>query len=290
MAERSVGASIARGVGRGTRWTGRKIRGEVVRRVGGAARARVIVIFGLVLALNGAAIATVGAIAPELRNAFHGTVIGPGKIGLLTSVSLLVGAIATIPVGLLVDRTKRIPLLAVSIVLWSIATLLGGVRGQLLEPASVAPDPRAPWSRPLAPRSRRSPATTSPPRSAARSTGTSSPVRSCGSAFGFIISGSIASAISWRATFVVLALPGFFLARELYRTVPEPLRGGQSHLEPGVEDLVEAAARARARQQHVTGSRRTGKRPSVTTWHSRLRSALARSRIRTSCCIPIRAS
>ena len=28
------------------------------------------------------------------------------------------------------------------------------------------------------------------------------------------------------------AIPGFFLARELYRTVPEPLRGGQSRLEP----------------------------------------------------------
>ena len=45
---------------------------------------------------------------------------------------------------------------------------------------------------------------------------------------------------------MLLAIPGFFLARELYRTVPEPLRGGQSHLEPGVTDLVEAAAQARA--------------------------------------------
>ncbi len=68
-----------------------------------------------------------------------------------------------------------------------------------------------------------------------------------GNAFGFIICGSVASAISWRAAFVLLAIPGFFLARELYRTVPEPLRGGQSHLEPGVSDLVEAAARARAK-------------------------------------------
>src|SRR6202042_530407 len=70
-----------------------------------------------------------------------------------------------------------------------------------------------------------------------------------GNAVGFIVCGTVASAISWRAAFVLLAIPGFFLARELYRTVPEPLRGGQSHLEPGVEDLVEAAARARARPQ-----------------------------------------
>ena len=38
-----------------------------------------------------------------------------------------------------------------------------------------------------------------------------------------------------------------FLARELYRTVPEPLRGGQSRLEPGVVDLhLAAAGRSRA--------------------------------------------
>ncbi len=67
MAERSVGASIARGLLRGSQWTGRQVRGEVVRRVGGAARARVIVLFGLVLALNGADMATIGAIAPQLR-------------------------------------------------------------------------------------------------------------------------------------------------------------------------------------------------------------------------------
>src|SRR5205085_4608464 len=63
-----------------------------------------------------------------------------------------------------------------------------------------------------------------------------------GSAFGFIISSSVASLIDWRATFVVLAIPGFFLARELWRTVPEPLRGGQSRLAPGVLDLSAAVA------------------------------------------------
>jgi len=68
-----------------------------------------------------------------------------------------------------------------------------------------------------------------------------------GTAIGFIVSGSVASLIDWRAAFVVLAIPGFFLARELWRTVPEPLRGGQSHLEPGVLDLEQAMAAASAR-------------------------------------------
>ncbi len=58
-----------------------------------------------------------------------------------------------------------------------------------------------------------------------------------GSAVGFIVVGTVASAICWRAAFVLLAIPGFFLARELWRTVPEPLRGGQSRLEPGARAL-----------------------------------------------------
>jgi hypothetical protein len=53
----------------------------------------------------------------------------------------------------------------------------------------------------------------------------------------------------------VLAIPGFFLARELWRTVPEPLRGGQSHLEPGVVDLGVAVATASARAQGPYGAR-----------------------------------
>ncbi len=87
-------------------------------------------LFGAVLALNGADTATVGAVAPQLEHALH---IGNTKIGLLSSVALLVGAVFTIPVGLLVDRIKRIPMLSVSIVLWSVASLLSAFAGELLE-------------------------------------------------------------------------------------------------------------------------------------------------------------
>ena len=121
--------SVARGglaAARGTRWTGRLLRGEFVKRVGGPARARVIALFGAVLALNGADTATVGAIAPQLEHALH---IGNTKIGLLSSAALLVGAVFTIPVGLLVDRIKRIPMLSLSIVLWSVASLLSAFAG-----------------------------------------------------------------------------------------------------------------------------------------------------------------
>ena len=45
----------------------------------------------------------------------------------------------------------------------------------------------------------------------------------------------------------MLAIPGFYLARELWRTVPEPLRGGHSHLEAGAADLEVEATKAQAR-------------------------------------------
>jgi MFS family permease len=224
---------IVRFLRRMARWVARAVRGEVVRRVGGPARARVIVLFAAVLALNGADAATIGAIAPQLEASLH---INNADVGLLSSVSLVVGALFTIPVGLLVDRTRRMPLLALTIVLWSFASLLsafaGGFTGLLLTrmalgavAASAGPaiasltgdyfgagERGRIWSYILV-------------------------GEAAGTAFGFIISGFMASLIDWRAAFVVLSIPGFFLARELHRTVPEPLRGGQSHLEVGALDL-----------------------------------------------------
>jgi MFS family permease len=234
---------IERTVRRLVRWMARAIRGGVVKHTGGPARARVVTLFAIVLALNGADASTVGAIAPQLEPALH---ISNTEVGLLSSVALLVGAVFTIPIGLMVDRTKRMPLLAISVILWSFASLfsafagsfssllltrllLGAVAGTAgpaiasLSGDYFAPDERGKiWSYILV-------------------------GEAAGTAFGFIVSGDVASAISWRAAFIMLALPGFWLAWELWRTVPEPLRGGQSHLEVGVEDLDLAVAQAAAR-------------------------------------------
>ena len=217
-------------------------RGQYVQATGGPARARVILLFGAVLALNGADNATVGAVAPQLEHALH---IGNTKVGLLSSVSLLVGAVFVLPVGMFVDRFKRIPILSISIVLWSMATLLSAFSAN--------------YSHLLLTRLALGAVTASAGPAIASLTGDYFPARErgriyayilggeiAGTAVGFIISGSVASLISWRASFLLLSIPGFFLARELWRTVPEPLRGGQSRLEPGVVDLGEAVAASRS--------------------------------------------
>ena len=55
-----------------------------------------------------------------------------------------------------------------------------------------------------------------------------------GAAVGFAVTGGIAT-LSWRAAFVILALPAFVLAWLVFQ-LREPTRGGQSHLQAeGVE-------------------------------------------------------
>ncbi len=221
-------------------WIGARFRGRVVRAVGGPARARVIALFGAVLALSSAQIATVGAVAPQLEQALH---IGNTKIGLLNSVALLVGAVAVLPVGLLVDRIQRIPMLALSMLLWSGTTILGAVASSysmlLLTRVGLG-----------AVAATAGPAIASltgdyfPAHERARVYGYILSGEIAGTAAGFIVSGTLASVFSWRVAFFVLALPGFFLARTLWRTVPEPQRGGQSRLEPGTLDLASASAGA----------------------------------------------
>lgn len=214
---------------RALRWVALMLRGQMVQMVGGPARARVIVLFGCVLALNSADTAMIGAVAPQLEHAMK---IDNTEIGLLSSAGLLIGAIFVLPFGMLVDRVHRIPILAGSIVLWSVASLAAAFAGSYstllltrLALGAVA-------------------ATAGP--AIASLTGDYFPARERGQVYSYILAGETAGAaigfliclpltslISWRAAFVALAIPGFFLARSLWRTVPEPRRGGQSRLHPG---------------------------------------------------------
>ncbi len=225
-------------------WMGRTARGRVVDLVGGPARARVIALFGGVLALSSAQISTIGAVAPQLEQALR---IGNTRIGLLNSVALVIGALAVVPVGLLVDRFRRIPMLAASMVLWSATTIAGAFASS--------------YSTLLLTRVGLGAVTATAGPAIASLTGDYFPAveRSrvygyilsgeiAGTAAGFVVSGTVASLFSWRVAFFLLGLPGLLLARSLWRTVPEPRRGGQSRLAPGTVDLDAAAAGRHARR------------------------------------------
>jgi MFS family permease len=230
--------AVGSGLVSATRWVWRRTQAQMVEVVGGPARARVIFLFGAVLALASADAATIGAVAAQLEPDLH---IGNTEVGLLNSVTLLAGAAAVLPVGFLVDRVKRVPMLSISIGLWSAAMLWSGFAGSYghLLIARVALG---------AVTATAGPAIASltgdyfPARERGRVYGYILGGEVAGTAVGFIISGSIAAALSWRWAFFAIAIPGFFLARALLRTLPEPKRGGGSRLERGTLHLFETGA------------------------------------------------
>ena len=79
---------------------------------------RVMLLLLLVLVVDYADRTLIGALGPTLQRVFH---IGNTELGLLAAAFSLVGAIATIPLGMLVDRLKRTWLLALSLVVWAAA-------------------------------------------------------------------------------------------------------------------------------------------------------------------------
>ena len=81
-----------------------------------------IVLVGVV-ALAKADAATIGVVAPALRADLHVT---DAQLGLLAALSSVTGALCALPAGGLVDRRHRPALIAVAVVLWSLALGLAG--------------------------------------------------------------------------------------------------------------------------------------------------------------------
>ncbi len=218
-------------------------------KVGGQARLQVIALLACVLGLQSADNATVGAVAAPLSADLG---IGNTQIGLLVTLTTGIGALSTLPVGVLVDRAHRVHLLTSAIVVWSIAmaasafaTSYGALLLTRLALGAVI-------------------ATAAPVVASLVGDFFSAGERGriygyvlsgelLGAGLGLVVSGSVAGFASWRASFLVLAVPGMVLAFAVYRLLPEPVRGGHSLAVEGVDDggdegrgLVEDAARGQA--------------------------------------------
>ena len=220
----AVDRDPAEAIGAAIRWVGRSGVRALTGALGGAERTRVIVLLAGVLALSSADAATVGAAAMPLRHALG---ISNTDIGLLVTVTSLVAALASLPFGVLADRVPRARTLGAAIVLWggamiwsaTVATfdqllitrlVLGGVTaaaGPMV--ASLVGD-------------------YFPSEERGRIYGYILAGELVGAGFGFAVTGDIAT-LSWRAAFVLLALPAFVLAWLVFR-LPEPVRGGREPL------------------------------------------------------------
>lgn len=202
------------------RRAGTAARGHLVTAVGGPARTRIVVLLACVLALASADTATVGASAVELRRSLG---INNTDIGLLVSVTSLVAAVFSLPFGVLADRARRTWILGFALVTWGTGMLWSATAasfGDLLL-ARVFLGAVTAAAGPVV----------------ASLTGDWFPASERGRIYGYILAGELLGAgagfaftgdiasLSWRAAFVILALPAFVLAWLIIR-LPEPARGG----------------------------------------------------------------
>ena len=180
---------------------------------------RTLVLLAGTLALASGNAATIGAVAPEVRQAFG---VSNTAIGVLASASTAAAAIATVPLGILVDRSGRTRLLALSAVLMGVVSALSslapsfaflfvtrlalGALSGLAGPgvASLLGDSFHESGR-------------------GRSYAAVLAGELIGAGVGFGVAGELAS-VNWRASFAALAPPAFVLAFYL-RRLPEPPRG-----------------------------------------------------------------
>jgi MFS family permease len=211
------------------------VRDRLVDAVGGSLHARVVLLLALVLGLSGADTATVGASATELR---RGLGITNTDIGLLVATPALIGALASLPFGILADRVDRTRTLGLAIVLWGGAMIWSAAAADfthlLLSRLALGAVTAAagPIVASLVGDYFRA-------EERGRIYGFVLTGELVGSGFGFAVTGDVATA-SWRAAFVVLALPAFVLAWLVMR-LPEPERGRGSQAPVGSPDAAAAA-------------------------------------------------
>jgi MFS family permease len=185
-----------------------------------------VLVLGSVLALSSADAATVGAAAVQLRNGLH---IGNTDIGLLVAVTSAVGAVFSLPFGVLADRARRTWILGFAIVIWGVAMIWGATATS--------------FNQLLLDRIGLGAVTAATAPTVASLVGDWIPGAERGKIYGYILTGELAgagigfavtgdiAALSWRAAFIILALPAFVLAWLVFR-LPEPARGGQGVLPP----------------------------------------------------------
>jgi MFS family permease len=216
--------NAAQVVGRNARAGANAAGSRLTAVLGGPARAQIVLVLAGVLALSSADAATVGASAIELRSHLH---INNTDIGLLVAVSALVGAVAAVPFGVLADRVRRTWTLSTTVLLWGVAMLWSAMAdsfGELLLTRlalGVVTAAAGPIVASLV-------GDYFPSRERGRIYSFILTGELIGAGVGFAITGDIA-ALSWRAAFVILAIPAFFLAYLVFR-LPEPRRGGQGPL------------------------------------------------------------
>ena len=211
---------------------------------GGPARAKVVFLLACVLGLDTADLGSVGAMAGTLERALS---LNNTELGLLAATPAICAALATVPLGVLADRSSRVRLLWITMLVWTAAQAVSGLAQSFemllliriaLGVATAAAIPTvASLVGDLFPAGERG-----------RVWGLILGGELIGAAVGYVIAGEATTfgSASWRYAFFALAVPSFLAALLIRRGLPEPARGGRGRLRRGAIELV-AADEARVR-------------------------------------------
>jgi MFS family permease len=172
----------------------------------------------------------------DVKRTFH---VGDGKLGVLVAAFSVVGTIATLPMGFVVDRWNRVWLIALGLVPWAFAMFWTGAATSfgmmfaarlMLGTVQATHGPATPsligdyWAV-----ERRS-----------RLYGIFNVGNIAGTLLGFIVAGVLTMFFSWRVSFVVWGAVGLAMAGVLLRVLREPDRGvpdALDHVERSIRRL-----------------------------------------------------
>jgi len=209
---------------------------RVVSVAGGRARLPIIAVLAAILAVESSDLGTVSAVAGELKGAFH---LGNTQIGLLIAVVSFVGAAATLPMGVLVDRLRRRTLLIIVVAAWAVAEGVSGIASSftflLVARAVIGALTAVAW-----------PCVASltgdffPARDRAAIYGLIIAGELVGMGVGFFISGEASTLLNWHWSFYAMSVPAIALVWVIWRFLPEPERGTQRSISQS--DSPEAAS------------------------------------------------
>ncbi len=182
-------------------------------------------VIGLTLFIDGVDQYIVRGDSDQLKHAFH---VGDTAIAVLFSAFILINGIATLPAGYLADRWNRTRAMAVTIVLWSLVSALGGIIPTSLFLLLVVVRGSLGFGQ----------AITDPSGSSVIADfygtgkrGKAFSIQQClsyvGMGVGLVIGGALGPLLDgggWRLAFLVSIVPGLLVAYMCWR-LPEPSRG-----------------------------------------------------------------
>jgi predicted MFS family arabinose efflux permease len=147
-------------------------------------------------------------------------------------------ATLAIPVAMLADRSNRRNVVAASLLIWSVCTVLCGMATNAVQLAlarifvGVGEAGSTPPAQSLI-------ADLFPPSERGKAVGIFGSGSSLGIVLAFTLSGLIAGEWGWRWAFILLGAPGILLAAVMFFTTREPVRG---HTDPAGQAKVKQAA------------------------------------------------